>query len=197
MKFIISTYNQDIEWAKEYSNDIVVYDRSEQPLEGTIKVDNIGTDIADKFKFIIDNYDNLPEIAVYTKANLFKYISKEEFDKVKNSKVFTPLLTQKHEVDGVINFYSEDKMYNEINNYFYLNPHPCKSKESFNELIYLLGMDKREYNEFAPGSNYLLPKENILKHPKEFYEKLRSYLMWDRYPGEAQLLERNLYYLWR
>jgi hypothetical protein len=57
-------------------------------------------------------------------------------------------------------------------------------------------MDERSYNKFAPGSNYILPKENILKHPKEFYVKLRGYLEHSVYPGEAQLLERNLYYLW-
>ncbi len=58
-------------------------------------------------------------------------------------------------------------------------------------------MDEREYNAFAPGSNYILTRENILKHPKEFYVKLRSFLDWEVYPGDAQLLERNLYYLWK
>ena len=197
MQFIISRYNHDISWLKDYTDSPIIYDRSEQPLENTIKVENIGTDIADKFKFIIDNYNNLPEIAVYTKANLFKYISKEEFNEVKDNKTFTPLLTKNHKVYEPICRYDKDGMYEEINNYFYLNSHPCKNDRSFIDLILLLGMNKREYNKFAPGSNYILPKENILKYSKEFYEKLRNYLMWDRYPGEAQIIERNLYYIWR
>jgi len=53
-----------------------------------------------------------------------------------------------------------------------------------------------EFVPFAPGSNYILPRENILKHSKKFYELLRSYLEWDRYPGEAQIMERGLYTLW-
>ena len=61
----------------------------------------------------------------------------------------------------------------------------------------MIGIDKMEFVPFAPGSNYILPRENILKHPKEFYEKLRSYLMWGRYPGEAQIIERGLYTIWR
>jgi hypothetical protein len=60
----------------------------------------------------------------------------------------------------------------------------------------LLGIYGLDYVPFAPGSNYILPKETILKHPKELYEKLRSYLDWTVYPGEAQIIERGLYTLW-
>lgn len=198
MKYIISRYNHDISWLKDYTNDFVIYDRSDEPVENSIKVANIGTDIYDKFTYIIDNYDNLPNVAVYTKANLFKYITKEEFDLVKDNKIFTPLLTKNHKTysddKGQVCFYDSEGMYNEINNYWYLNPHPARKTA---ELVELLQMGNRYYNAFAPGSNYILPKENILKHPKEFYVKLRSYLDYDVYPGEAQILERNLYYIWK
>src|SRR3990167_2757070 len=125
MKYIISRYNQDIDWIKEYSNDVVVYDRSEKPIEGAIIVPNIGSDIYDKFTYIIDNYDNLPDVAVYTKANLWKYISKEEFEKVKDNTTFTPLLTQYHKTRTPISFY-KDGMYYEINNSWYMSYFPSK-----------------------------------------------------------------------
>lgn len=194
MKYILSRYNHDISWLKNYTNDYVLYDRSEKPLENSIIVPNLGSDISDKFAFIIDNYDNLPDVAVYTKANLFKYISKEEFDLVKDNKTFTPLLTKHHKVYEPICRYNSEGMYDEINNYWYLGPHPAKYAQ---EIIKLFGMDKRKYNVFAPGSNYILPKENILQHPKELYQTLKSYLDWAVYPGDAMLMERNLYYLWK
>lgn len=202
MKFIVSRYEHDAEWLKEYvksRDDVVIYDRSEMPLPDSIHTKNIGTDIYDKFTYIIDNYDNLPDVAVYTKCNLFKYITKEEFDLVKDNKTFTPLLTKNHKVYNddkgePICFYDAQGMYNERNDYWYLYPHPAK----FAPLILdFFKMRERMYNAFAPGSNYILPKENILKHSKETYIKLRSYLDWDVYPGDAQLLERNLYYLWQ
>lgn len=192
MLYVLSRYNHNIAWVSGYTNDVVIYDRSEQPLPNTIVVANVGSDIYDKFSFIIDNYDNLPNIALYSKANLFDYIKPKEFELIKDNATFTPLLTQDHKVYEPICWY-EDGMYCEINNYWYLGQHPAQKAE---ELIKLLGMDKREYNKFAPGSNYIVPKENILQHPKEFYQKLRSYLDWSVYPGEAQILERNLYYLW-
>lgn len=196
MKYIISRYNHDIDWIANYTNDYVLYDRSSRPLSNSIVVPNIGSNISDFFKFIIDNYDNLPNVAVFCKANLFKYITKEEFDKVKDNKIFTPLLTQHHKEKEGICWYDKG-IYCEINNLWYLGSHKCKSSNSMWEIIDLLGLKGKPYLEFAPGSNYILPKENILKHSKEFYIKLKSYLDWDVYPGEAQICERGLWYLWR
>lgn len=197
MKYIVSRYNHDISWLKDYTEDITLYDRSEEKAPNSISMENIGSDLYDKFTYIIDNYDNLPDVAVYTKANLFKYISPEEFALVKDNKTFTPLLTKNHKVysdeNGLVCFYDKNGMFNEVNNYWYLNPHPAKFAPL---IIDMFKMSNRFYNTFAPGSNYILPKENILKHPKETYEKLRSWIDWDVYPGDCQLLERNLYYLW-
>jgi hypothetical protein len=218
MKWIISRYNQDISYLPEYTSDYILYDRSEAPLPEAIVVPNIGTDLHDKFTYIIDNYDKLPDVAVYTKANLFKYVSKEEFDLVKDNTTFTPLLTQNHaEVLCDVNLcqqlgftppksfsFYKDGMYYELNYPSYLKHHDLQNKyyqyaDTYAQfpLLKILGIGKMEYVPFAPGSNYILPKENILKHSKEFYEELRSYLAWDRYPGEAMCIERALYTLWQ
>lgn len=201
-KWILSRYNHDVSYLPEYTEDYVMYDRSEIPIDDprVIKVPNIGTDLYDKFTFIIDNYDDLPEVALYTKANIFKYISKEELDRVKDNKTFTPLLTQNHRTydkDGVAICFYEDGLYFEINNQWYLNAHPCRTAYTGKEVADLMGISDLTYVPFAPGSNYILSKENISQHSKEFYEKLRSYLSWAVYPGEAQIMERGLFNLWR
>lgn len=196
MKWIISRYNHDLSYLPEYTDDYILYDRSENPLPNSILVPNIGSDIYDKLTYIIDNYDNLPDVAVYTKANIFKYISKEEFDLIKDNKNFTPILTQHHKVYEPVCRYVNG-IYEEINNLWYLEAHPTKSVLSTLKLINLLGIGTQSYLQFAPGSNYILPKENILQHPKELYEDLRSYLKWDRYPGESMIIERGLYLLWK
>jgi len=196
MKYIVSRYNHNIDWLAEYTDDVVMYDRSDNPVYSSIVVPNIGTDIYDKFTYIIENYDNLPEVAVYTKANLFKYISQGEFNLVKDNRTFTPLLTRHHKVYLPVCYYSEDGMYNEINDYWYIPIHHPKSIIAFESLKDLLGMRSRVYNKFAPGSNYIVPRENIRKHPIDYYKRLRDYLTWTTYPGEAQMIERSLYELW-
>lgn len=196
MKWIISRYNHDISYLQDYTDDYVIYDRSENPAVGSFIVPNMGTDIADKFKFIIDNYENLPDVAVYTKANIFKYITVEEFEKIRYNESFTPILTMNHQEKEGVSFY-KDRIYWEVNNGWYLGAHPPKSQKTANEVAKMVGIAGMPYVPFAPGSNYILTKENIRKHPKKFYEKLRSYLMWDVYPGEAQIVERGLYTIWK
>ena len=209
INFIVSRYEQDTSWVAKYAPSMILYDRSDNPVPGSIIVPNLGSDLADKFHFIITNYNNLPPVAVYTKANLFKYISQPEFDKVKNNSWFTPLLTmnhketkfdgteeyiQKHGIDKDVSFY-KDGIYWEINNMWYLNQHPIKHDPK--EIQALMGIDKMEYVPFAPGSNYILTAEDIRRHPVEFYIKLYNYLTWAVYPGEAQVIERGLYTIFR
>lgn len=215
MKWIISRYNHDLSYLPEYTDDYVLYDRSETPLPNSIVVPNIGSDIYDKLGYIIDNYDQLPDVAVYTKANIFKYISKAEFDEIKDNKMFTPILTQFHAevmcdygmgdefIGKPFSFY-KDKMYYELNYPSFLKSHSTKDpiwcfRNTYINfpLVKLLGIDQMEYVPFAPGSNYIVPKENILKHSKGLYQELRAYLDWDRYPGEAMIIERGLYTLWK
>lgn len=198
--FMVSRFNnQDISWIGEFAPSMILYDRSDHPIAGSNVVPNIGTDIADKLHYIISNWNNLPPVMIYTKANLFKYISKEEFKGVVNNSFFTPLLTKNHKV------YKDDKgkdvcfydngIYWEINNLWYLNQHPTKYNPK--EIQEFMGIDKLEYVPFAPGSNYILTASDIKKHPLEFYIKLYNYLTWAVYPGEAQIVERGLYTIWR
>lgn len=200
MKYIISRYEHDLSWLSAYTSDYILYDRSEISLQGAIKVRNVGSDLYDKFTFIIDNYDNLPDVAIYTKANIFKYVSKEEFDQIKDNRTFTPILTQNHKTyaddRGTVCFY-KNGIYYERNEPWYIDAHPLERLENYTDLQELLGTWNMRYVPFAPGSNYILPKENILKHSKEFYQRLRSYLEWNVYPGEAMVIERGLYTLWQ
>ena len=194
MNFVVSRYNNDVSWLAEYCQSAILFDRSDNPMPGSNIVPNLGTDIADKLLYILLNYNNLPAVAIYTKANLFKYCPKEEFDKVKNNSTFTPLLTKNHEEKPGFSFYMNG-IYWEKNNLWYLGAHPCKHDPK--EVMRVCGIDNLDFVPFAPGSSYILTKEDILKHPPEFYKKLYDYVSWGVYPGEAQILERALYTIWR
>ena len=196
MKYVIARYNHDASWIKEYTNDWVIYDRSEVPLDwdNVITVPNIGTDWWDKLGWIIDNYEALPDVVLLSKCNIFKYITPEEFEDIRYNQTLTPILTKNHKTTPGVSYYSEDGLYNEINNLWYLGAHPAK--HDVGKLMAFLGIWGRDFVEFAPGSNYIVDKETILKHPKEDYEYLRSLLDWSVYPGEAQIIERGIYNWW-
>ena len=192
---MISRYNnQDVSWVGSVAPTMVLYDRSDDPIPGANVVANIGTDIFDKFSFIIERYDNLPPVMLLSKANLFKYITPEEFELVKNNSFFTPLLTMYHETKEDVSYY-ENGIYWEANTKWYLGAHPCKYDPDM--LMRELGIDKLKYIPFAPGSNYIVTRQNVMKRPKEWYMRMRDYLGWAVYPGEAQILERGLYSIWK
>lgn len=200
---MVSNYNADISWILDYTDNYIIYDRSDtdewiKPFDQSkvIKVPNIGWDIYDKLTYIIDNYDELPNSMILTKGNIFKYITPEEFDEVCNNTHFTPLFTKRHKTYMPVCFYSEDGMYNEINNSWYLKYHSAKYFHSYNNFISMLGLKKPKYLKFSVGSNYIVTRENIHKHPKSFYEKLRCCIDYGPHPGEAQIIERFMYTMW-
>ena len=196
MKYVISRYNHDASWIPEYTDDWVIYDRSETPLDwkNTVIVPNVGTDWWDKLGWIINNYESLPDVVLLSKCNIWKYITPEEFGLIKDNKTFTPILTQHHKTYEPICRY-KDGLYEEINNMWYLKAHPTKIEPLI--VAKFLGIADKEYVQFAPGSGYIVPKETILKHPKEDYEYLRSLLDWSVYPGEAQIIERGILNWWK
>src|SRR3989344_3070309 len=200
---MVSNYNADISWILDYTSNYIIYDRSDtdewtKPFDPkkVIKVPNIGWDIYDKFTYIIDNYNNLPKTMTLAKGNIFKYITKEEFDQVCNNTSFTPLFTKYHKTYLPVCFYGEDDMFNEVNNSWYLNDLKTIYFNSYNDFARHFGFPAPKYLKFAPGSNYIVQKQNILWYPKEFYKRLRDCVSYGALPGEAQIIERCLYTMW-
>lgn len=210
MKYVLVNYCFDPSWVVRYTDDYLIFDRSDDgkdwckdlPKDKVIKTQNIGNVDYSKLLYLIDNYDNLPDTFLWIKSNLFKYITPEEFDKVKDNKHFTPLLTQGHlcytDEQGWVNYY-ENEMYHERNNSWYLNTeHRPKYVESFNEWAKIHGLPQNlHYIPFAPGGNYILTREKVHKYSRDYYENMASMLDWAQLPGESQCCERSYYLMWK
>lgn len=193
--FIVSHYKSNYDWVKEYCDSFVVYHKNNI---------NVGYNISSMLAYIIDNYDHLPEGCVFVKDNLFeRHIPKEQFDRLISLiskrnllRWYTPLLSADHKTDGTINFYGEDGMYNERNDSWYFNSYPSKYFKSYNEFADIMGLPKPDYIPFAPGGNYIVPRENILKRSKEFYQKLLDFVSWSTINAESHAVERALHTIW-
>lgn len=206
MKAILVNYEYTPDWIKDYTDDYLIYDRSENkeylkdfPQDKIIYTENFGNVDYDKLTWLVENYYNLPDVFLWGKTNLFKYIAEEEWNKVKNNKDFTPLLTQNHKTYsdqyGEVCFY-QDGMYYERNDGWYLNSHPA-SFSSFAEWANRFQLPNPRYIPFAPGGNYILTRERVHKYSKDLYDEMRSCMPYCRLPGEAQLAERSYYLLWQ
>lgn len=187
LKFVISHYLGDWQWVKEYTNNFVVYDKKEL---------NVGYNIYDIMKYIVDNYDNLPDSTAFIKANILdRHITKEEFEEALKKEGLVPLCTQNHKVDGNVSYY-KDGIYHEKNNSWYFAEYPYKYFRSYPEFAEMMGLPCPDYLPFAPGGCYIVPKKNILKRSKEFYQKLLEFCSWSQINAESHTIERSLYNIW-
>ncbi len=204
---VISNYNNDLRWVPEYTDNYLIYDRSENAtmpetvdLKKVIKSPNVGYNLYDYFTFIIDNYNNLPECTIFAKGNTSpRHVTKEYLDRIINNDFFTPIEDYKmHKTYWPVCFTAADGGFCEINNSWYMKYHPVKYFQNYNDFMRFFFKDAPEprYTRFAPGGNYIVPKENILKLPKLFYENLRTIISHCPLPGEAHLIERALHALW-
>ena len=198
MKFVLVRYNNDCEWAKEYTNDILIYDRSEVLLTGEniIRTENKGQVDYDKLAYLIDNYDTLPEVFLWAKANLIgRFVEKEEFERLLKEEKFAPLYRKDHNANFPYYGYDESGMYYELNTSWYTSQLD-NIFSVYEEFADYMSIPSPHRLRFPPGGNFILTKECVHKHPKEFYEKARNLLPHSQNPAEAHMLERTYLSLW-
>jgi hypothetical protein len=207
---VISNYYNDLSWVPEYTDNYIVYDQSNSKIyppkldkSKVIQSPHLGHNIRDYCTYIIEHYDALPDVTILASGNVFpRHVPKEIFNKLVNNKYFTPIEDfRKHKVYWPICFFSSDGGFCEINNSWYLNEsHPTKYFHSYNDFIQFCFVNPviPRYVRFAPGANYILPKANILKLPKVFYQNLRLFVSHcsTAIPGESHIIERALHTIW-
>ncbi len=203
---VISNYNNDISWVPNYTHDYIVCNRGERKLPEAIEVTkciqqpNVGYNLYDYFTYIVENYSNLPPCVVFIKGNIFpRHVSKEYFDTHIHTTVFTPLVDKSMIVENKpISFFDSKSGYSEVNNSWYCRHHELKYFYSYNDFLSFCYTNPTipKYVSFAPGANYIVPRENILKLPEQFYKNLIHFISYTQLPGEAHIIERALYTLW-
>ena len=211
MRTVLVNYNFDPAWLKDYPEmEVTMYDRSDDGVERDLtqygriyKTSNLGNVDYDKLCWLVENYHDLPDAFLWSKSNLFKYISKEEFDFAKGNGVFTPLLTQHHKTyddpRGVPVCFYRDGMYHEHSAVVssYHNLFPWKYAKTWDEWCKLFHIKQSTYIPFPPGGSFLLTKERVHRYGRDFYEDMLSTLPYAQTPLEAQFCERSYYLLWK
>lgn len=202
--FCISHFNGDLSWVKYIKKgNYIIYNKSGKKLKDNYlskDVKNFGYNIYSYLRFIHDNYDNLPEIIVFCKDNIFKrHIKEETFSRLLKNKNFSSLEeVNLRNLKPLINIHSSDHGYLELNNSWYKNYFPRKYFANFNKFYNFIFISKLnpQYIRFAPGGNYVVPKENVLLRSKNFYANLIKFLEYNELSCESHFLERSLITIW-
>lgn len=209
MKAILVNYNFTPTWLLESGLDYHLIDRSDSkdylkdfPQERITYDTNFGQVDYPKLMFLAENYETLPEYFLWGKSNLFKFISEEEWQKLKDNTDYTPLLTQNHltysDPVGPVCYY-QDGLYFERKDVAQaaFNQFSYRHFKTWEDFALGFNLPNPNYLCFAPGGNYILTKERVHRFSADFYRDLASLLNYAREPREAQMCERSYHYLWR
>ena len=111
-RLVVSNHNSDLEWLSmtyEYGfspENTIIYDRSDEEkdwnhLGESLRSPNVGENIYDMMRFIVEHYDNLPDVSIFIKGNLFQrpeehggenyYTTKERFIRALQAEYFLPI----------------------------------------------------------------------------------------------------------
>ena len=198
--FCISHFNGDISWVQNIKQgNYIIYNKSGMNIDhitnNYISIKNVGYNIYSYLKFIIQNYDNLPNVTVFCKDNIFtRHINVELFLRLIKRKCFTSLENYSKNYEFPVNINLSDNGFVEINNSWYKFNFPRKYFSEYNDFYSYIfkNFDLPDFIRFSPGANFVVPKENILLRSKNFYKNLINFIDYSDLSCESHFLERSL-----
>lgn len=206
--FVISNYNVDPHNLTMYANSYLVYDQSDNPEviarnqgkqdSRIISHPNTGHNHIVFFKYILDNYDNLPARVAFLKGNIIgRHVTQEFWDRNYDNSFYTFLWQDSEFRDkpGIAYSLGSGQFIERNNNWFVAR----STHRYFTELNQLISFFYEssifaEYNLFAPGGCYIVERERILRNPKSFYSGLIKIMDYTFFPSEVWMVERLMHF---
>lgn len=176
---IVARYNENIEWTKNFSNVIIYNKGINLNIFNEIMLNNVGREGHTYYKYICDNYDNLPDYNVFLQGNPFDH-SPNIINNLNN------YIHSDSKFDFV--FLSENIVYSSLHMESVINVE-CKNIYENWEKVFGI---KSENDEciFGAGAQFIVSKNKILQHPKCFYENIVKILEYHSNPFEGHDIER-------
>jgi hypothetical protein len=200
-KIVVARYNEDIKWLNNEMPNCIVYNKGDKlNIENEILLENVGRESETYLQYIITNYNNLPDVVVFTQARIsdhvgsndIKYLLKLKDQALCHSK--SKNFLRHNDTGKNIHF---DKEWNLRNNGYYLKDNykdnkPITFLEWFQTNIdvnYPNPINIYVYGIFAVN------KKKILNKPIEYYKKLILEVNHHINSTEGHFFERSWYYI--
>jgi len=200
-KIIVARYNENIEWLKSEMSNCIIYNKGNKlNIDNEIFLENVGREAETYLHYIITNYDNLPDVVVFTQAriedhkgsndvNYLLNIKNEALEHNKSCNYFTH-----NDIGNDCNF---DKNWNLIPEGYYLG-----NNYKNNKPILFLDWFKTNIDLTYPNpiivyiaAIFAVKKELIINKPIEYYKRLILEVKHHDNPPEAGFFERSWYYI--
>lgn len=152
---VIARYNKELDWLEKLKLPFVIYNKGNDDLNyDYIKSENVGRESETFIRYIIDDYDNLPNKIVFLQDDPF-YHSSDVINKINNYIGDSLLPLSDWITDSDLNGC----------------PHHCGL--SIKEYISMYIPEMKINNlVFASGAQYIVPKQYILTKPLIWWKKI-------------------------
>ena len=158
---VIAHYNENLDWTKNLIYPYTIISRNNIPKE---VAPNKGNEASAYLEYIINNYENLPDICIFVHGHRNDCHHKENIDeKIKN-------------LDFSYNYYNINEL-----NLDYLKNH-TKELNALKSFIHIFNniLNKEiivENIKYRASAQFYVKKKNILNNSKEQYINLYNFLM--------------------
>jgi hypothetical protein len=165
-KIVVAKYQENIDWSAFICSDkLVIYDKSDNPLAGSIHRKNIGRESDTFIQYILDNYHNLPEYIIFLQGNPFDHFPTKNITPKNLETNIENLITQNIDTMPLFNELHRESV------------EACKGMNIAKYYKLLFKDPLPQTIDFSPGCQYIIPRHKILQHSKLFYEKLSSMIL--------------------
>jgi hypothetical protein len=176
LEIVIARYKENLDWAKSLKYKINIFNKNEDDyalFENNLP--NVGREGHTHFKYIIDNFDNLPQYIAFLQGHPFDHC---------------------HDVIDKINNFNFNIEFMPLGNTIELT----RDIPSINEQIYLfsktIGFELKYPVYCVPGAQYIISSNIIKQKPIEFYKKIISLLDKEIYPHAVLDVEKTLFQIY-
>ena len=213
-RYIIARYTEDISWLDdEILKDTIVYNKGDPLINinnvnipNEILLKNNGREAESYLNYIIDNYDNLPDICIFSQGCIEDHL---EYRSANDNGSLCYLKQLKEETlrwgkSTPVKF-TDDVCWSDTWNMYV----PHGGKELNDGSLYLNGIilpfidwfhanvdpNLNNLDTFYPNAIFGVCKELIRNRPLQFYENLLTQVNWSNNPIEGAFMERSWYYI--
>lgn len=156
---VISKYNEAYDWVKNIKYPYLIYDKSNNPIEGSIHRPNIGREAETLLYYIITNYHCLPDKTIFLqgdpRSNPIKFTYAEAINEINKE--------HKSELKTILSW----EAYVDINHYW------LRTATILNSLLF----NDSSIVRYSSGVQYVIPKDVILNRPFELYSLLHMLIV--------------------
>jgi hypothetical protein len=156
---VVSKFTEDVSWLDYIKHKKVVYDKSDNPIDGSYRRPNVGREAETFLHYIITNYYTLPDIVIFLqgdpRSNPVSYTHLDAIRIINNDhpSELKPILTWSRDI---------------LDSSYWL-----KSVKILNDILFENG----EIINYSSGVQYVVPKRCITQRPIDLYLLLYSLVL--------------------